>query len=257
MSVKGKETFTVTFCDVGENGIGMQQIGEKKETGYSFQKLKDLFVFFLEMGIVAEFLRLDDEEEGACVLVVRDACDFLCQSGSVEDLFIEQKKFAYDKKAIFRGTVKNKLARWNLCMGEEDQDANIEEGKGTVVKWEKMPLLNEVRKYLELLTGDEIRVAEGNYYYDTKKCHIGPHGDAERLEVVAIRLGADFPLFFQKYFRHKRMGERMRIDLKAGDMYIMSEKATGNDWKKSSIETFRHAAGFKYSDDKHWKGEKM
>ena len=26
-------------------------------------------------------------------------------------------------------------------------------------------------------------------------------------------------------------------------MYFMSEKATGNDWKKSSIVTLRHAAG--------------
>ena len=28
-----------------------------------------------------------------------------------------------------------------------------------------------------------------------------------------------------------------------GDMYIMEEKAVGNDWKKSSIFTLRHAAG--------------
>ena len=45
----------------------------------------------------------------------------------------------------------------------------------------------------------------------------------------------------------------MRIDLSHGDMYIMSEKATGNDWKKSSIETWRHAAGFKFSESKEWK----
>ena len=33
-------------------------------------------------------------------------------------------------------------------------------------------------------------VAEGNYYYDLKKCGIGFHGDAERKKVVAIRVGA-------------------------------------------------------------------
>jgi len=34
--------------------------------------------------------------------------------------------------------------------------------------------------------------------------------------------------------------------LEDGDMYIMSEKASGFDWKKRSIYTLRHAAGEKY-----------
>jgi hypothetical protein len=28
-----------------------------------------------------------------------------------------------------------------------------------------------------------------------------------------------------------------------GDIYLMDEKATGNDWKNKSIETLRHATG--------------
>ena len=42
----------------------------------------------------------------------------------------------------------------------------------------------------------------------------------------------------------------MRINsIEHGDMYIMSEKATGFDWKSKSKYTLRHAAGCqKYTD---------
>jgi hypothetical protein len=31
--------------------------------------------------------------------------------------------------------------------------------------------------------------------------------------------------------------------LNGGDLYVMSEKTTGRDWKTKSIYTLRHAAG--------------
>jgi hypothetical protein len=45
------------------------------------------------------------------------------------------------------------------------------------------------------------------------------------------------------YFRHSAVGEKFEVTFSDGDMYIMEEKAVGNDWKKSSIFTLRHAAG--------------
>lgn len=35
----------------------------------------------------------------------------------------------------------------------------------------------------------------------------------------------------------------VKLNLHNGDMYIMSEKATGNDWKKRNTPTLRHSAG--------------
>jgi hypothetical protein len=40
-----------------------------------------------------------------------------------------------------------------------------------------------------------------------------------------------------------QVGSRCLIELKGGDMYVMSEKATGYDWKGRSKLTLRHAAG--------------
>ena len=41
------------------------------------------------------------------------------------------------------------------------------------------------------------------------------------------------------------IGKRAEIMLEHGDMYVMSEKAVGTDWKNPSIPTLRHAAGSK------------
>ena len=50
-------------------------------------------------------------------------------------------------------------------------------------------------------------------------------------------------LVFSWYHRFKKVGETYRHLLNGGDIYIMSEKAVGTDWKRSSIFTLRHAAG--------------
>ena len=36
---------------------------------------------------------------------------------------------------------------------------------------------------------------------------------------------------------------QVEINMKGGDIYIMSEKAVGQDWRKRNIYTLRHAAG--------------
>ena len=39
------------------------------------------------------------------------------------------------------------------------------------------------------------------------------------------------------------VGKRVKLSLEHGDMYIMSEKASGYDYMKRSVYTLRHAAG--------------
>ena len=61
--------------------------------------------------------------------------------------------------------------------------------------------------------------------------------------MVAIRLGADFPLHYQWFKQSKPVGKLFTRMLTNGDVYFMSEKAVGSDWKKKKIYTLRHAAG--------------
>jgi hypothetical protein len=47
------------------------------------------------------------------------------------------------------------------------------------VPWTAVPLLGELKKSMDeyIPKGSELQ-AEGNYYYDVKKCGIGFHGDS-------------------------------------------------------------------------------
>ena len=87
---------------------------------------------------------------------------------------------------------------------------------------------------------------EPKHYYDTSKCGINFHGDSERKKVIACSLGESRPIHWQWYSNSKPIGDRIKFTINSGDMYIMSEKTTGYDWKKSSKKTLRHAAGIKY-----------
>lgn len=52
------------------------------------------------------------------------------------------------------------------------------------------------------------------------------------------------PLRYQWFPRKELVGEpAATVMLGYGDVYVMSDKAVGWDWKRSSIATLRHAAG--------------
>jgi hypothetical protein len=52
------------------------------------------------------------------------------------------------------------------------------------------------------------------------------------------------PLHFQWHYQGQEIGERKSIELHDGDMFIMNEKATGNDYKTNKSEpVLKHAAG--------------
>ena len=162
-----------------------------------------------------------------------------------DELFKEHAELKADSKALFRGVVKNKIARHNLCYAEQAQAPAYDQGKGTVVPFAEVPLLARIRDLLPTHFGFKAQKlnTELNVYYDINKCGIGFHGDAERKRVIAIRLGASIPLHFQWFHRFDPVGDRIEFELRHGDMYVMSEKATGFDWRKSSQFTLRHAAG--------------
>ena len=92
--------------------------------------------------------------------------------------------------------------------------------------------------------------AEGNHYYQAKS-GIGFHGDAERKIVVCLSLGSTSVLRYQwrKPGDSTPFGPPVDLTLNHGDMYVMSEKATGGDWMKRSRYRVVHGAGStKYID---------
>lgn len=254
-----KAALSITFGECVETHAGMQQTGTIRDVGYSVEELRVIHKNLSQNKVTSELIMLSDvlpdelqKNNEAAVLVIKDGLNLF--GVNKNDLYAEQINLEHDKKAFMKGRVVNKLARHNLCYADFDQQPNYEKGMGTIIGFEHLPVLNEVRTNLSSIFGPKSNglFAELNVYFDEKKCGIGFHGDTERKIVICVRLGRDNPLQYQWFHRSKPVYSRMNVNLSDGDIYIMSDKAVGHDWKKSSLYTLRHAAGAaKYLKTKH------
>lgn len=242
-------TITITFCDQGENHIGNQKIGKLAESGFTYSELVDINLQLKEQGIDSDLINLGDylpntyEKIDAGILIIRNGASIFVEN--TNDIFNELKSLTWDSKALMYGQVKNKHARHNLCFADQDQEANYEMGNGTIVSFDHLQYLSHIRKYLHILLGNKALnlIAEGNYYYDAKKCYINFHGDKERKIVIGLRLGESFPLCFYWYLGKDRISQRIDFNLNSGDIYVMDEKACGHDGSRRNIPILKHAAG--------------
>ena len=254
-----KQSWSVTICESGENHTGMEIIGEKAEAGFSIQELKEAEAKFKLAGANTEYFDLkalglsNDEErfdraQEAGVLIVRNGVEII--GGKKYEFRQEMKNIDCDKKYFDtrRKKVLNKNARHNVCFAYKDQEPDIENKKGTIININSLEQLKIIIGNLHLYLGEKAKklIGELNHYYDVRKCGIGFHGDTERRIVICVRLGESFPLHYFWYENSKRVGERIVLpELNEGDIYIMSDKAVGWDWKlrKNNRLTLRHSAG--------------
>jgi len=244
-----KQTITLTFSEAVENHKGMQIIGDAVQNGFQNSFIRQLCHQFggEYIDLVENWFDEDKSEVGEVGIVVfRNGLKKIFGIDPNE-LYKEQEDLPVDKKAFMYGKVVNKHARYNLCFADFDQDPEYENKKGTVINFNdsRIKLTQRLRQRLGETFGSEFKnlYAEGNYYYNPKKCFIGFHGDSERKKVVGVRLGEKFDLHYQWFREGTSISERITIPLEGGDVYIMDEKATGNDWKRKKIFTLRHAAG--------------
>lgn len=256
------QTFTLTFGNCAENHKSMEIIGKQLDSGLTKQDLDTAKNYFEKLGAKCELINLKklikneisceafDKIPDAYLLVVREGAKYLLDQEfkdfSTDSLYMEQEVLEKDKKAFMYGRVVNKKARHNLCFSDFDQESDFENKKGTVVNFNKVKYTNAIRMMIpKIIPNEKIKnlQCEGNYYYDIKSTYIGMHGDAERQIVIAVRLGANFNLYYQWYHSGEKVGSLFETTLSHGDMYFMSDKAVGHDWKKSSLYTLRHGAG--------------
>ena len=253
-------------------------------SGFKIKHLKQLKTYFESIGKTVELLdlgRKEDvydkkkhegkiakmfvkEKEGkivskAAVLVVRNYLD----DQEAHDLYDALTNEDWDKKYWDkrRGKVLNKHARTNIIILDGvEQEPDYPNGKGRIIDSNKImnnqqvPVFKNVKQRMitqinencvpgRTVTLADNLICEGNHYYEPKKCGIGFHGDAERRKVVCLSLGVSTTIKWVWYKKSKPEDE-YEIQLNNGDMYIMSEKAVGYDWRKfPSLWTLRHAAG--------------
>lgn len=245
---------TVTFCECAESDRSLEPLGEKAVEGFTVEELGVAGDLFAQDGIDTELVRLDGpfppgEFPPAAVLVVRGGVELLC--GVAQDAVMEQLAgLRYDKHMWHYGKVSNKRARHCNVLADFDQEPDYAAKRSTVVDFKHIPPLQRMRERLPKYLGPkaERMLAEVNKYPASAagevKGGIGFHGDAERRLVVAARFGASaFPLEYRWYRRNRVVGEPIALKVAPGDVYVMSDKAVGSDWKMSSRLTLRHAAG--------------
>jgi len=270
------QRIALTFGECGENHHGNQELGKKGEAGTGF-KTTDLLLIkqFIEnkLGNKCDYYDLGEHLKEAInkgkagkdiewptdagVLVIRN----FIKSNEVDGLFNEILSYDWDSKYLCtrRKKVLNKWARKNLVFVDGmEQEPQYELGKGRVVDILKSPQLKVLKNrvkatlviplYNKSSTKDTNYIIEGNYYYDFSKCGIGLHGDAERRRVACVSLGGEnYPMVWVWYYRNKPITDLIEVKLNSGDLYIMSEKAVGTDWKRSVLPTLRHGCGaYKY-----------
>lgn len=244
--------YTYTFSEVVENHKGMQKIGKKRDKGFS-----EMQIYRMCEAADGELHVLTHNGAAASVMVLRGGVDKLIGEGGADKLLAEARAAPYDSKFLNpmitnpARQVCNKLGRSNNCIADEAQAPDIAVGKGTVVAFKDMPHLAQLREALPGTFGEEAEglYAETNFYTDVhnKKVGIGFHGDTERSIVIGVRLGAaSTPLRFLWYQKDKEVSDEYAIELHHGDMYAMSWKATGWDWRKDLRGyTLRHGTGQK------------
>jgi hypothetical protein len=243
------EVITLTFGDCAENHVGMQKMGKLADEGFHLADLEHIKQVMESKGATTELVPLHkDKLPEAYVLVIRDGVNKLLNEFGYDKkmLYIENRQLDWDKKCFIYGRVVNKHARWNLCYDDEYSEPDYENKKGRVIAYDQVPITKCLRSQIENLFGDKAKdlKIEGNYYYDTSKCGISSHADYERKRVIGVRIGNfNLPIHFYWFHRHEHVGEQIVIPLAPGDIYIMSEKAVGNDGRKSSIYTLKHAVG--------------
>lgn len=258
---------TLTFAEAGENNVGNEIIGHKANNGYNLNDLQIMQTMFPSNLSVIHDLRnlypgMESQLPEAYILIVKNPCPHL-STPIYNQLILPESQGGvdWDKKYLNsrRNIVQNKNARHNLLFADLGSTykrlPTYEIGNGTIYNYKYFPQLNQLFDGISNLPNGPPVVIEANYYYDLSKTYIKPHGDVERRKVIGFRLGNDLPLYFQWYNRFEPVGNKYSITLQHGDLYVMSEKAVGNDWKSSSIYTLRHSAGhehvlYKYSKKK-------
>lgn len=269
-------TITLTYGEVAESHVGMQLIGTMCERGFCKTEILKAKSEFEKLGCKTVMIHLneflpDDVEEDienrqlgiaktdkefeAYVLVIRDGVRCLTDDKNGDKHLLNEMLFyPWDTKLYNerRCIVQNKNARYNLNFDKIGQEADFEKGMGTTIPFTDVPLLNNVRKRLGDVFGEQANdlKCEGNKYYEPKGTGIGYHGDSERRKVIGVRLGRPMNMHWMWYYNTRPRGVNVKVQLQPGDIYCMSQKAVGTDWRPNlkmgwnmKRYTLRHAAG--------------
>ena len=257
--------YAITFGEVAILHIGGKEYGNGRlDHGFSTNELKKI----AKNNNNTEYVSISDKlpnklrkENEAGILIFRSVLNnqnnkdkkFVIglSKKEADKLYLEQESINYDVKYWDnrRKTTLNKRARYNIVFGKNKINHSNDYKQCSVVSFTDLKYLNRFKRRLKLILGEKAKKlnAEGNKYFHDKS-GIGYHGDAERKIVICLSLGKSTILRYHWRLPGSSEHELEPTDIKLnhGDVYIMSEKATGWDWKSRSKVRVVHGAGNNY-----------
>lgn len=249
--------YAITFGEVAVLHIGGAEIGVARQRGFQVEELRRIAARLADHDVQAELVMLSDalpvavrSANEAATLVIRSGASlFLGRSDAADALYTEQlREVEYDRAywdSRFSKTLQ-KRARYNVVFGTEGAKASADFKQFTIKAFNEVPLLQAFRESLPTWLGETAQglSAEGNHYY-CDASGIGFHGDSERKIVICLSLGRTSVLRYHWRFPGSSQHDLPPVDIEVqhGDVYIMSEKATGFDWRSRSHHRLVHAAG--------------
>jgi len=263
--------YAITFGESAILHIGGKEYGNgRRDVGFTVQELMEISdninrnysMCSAKIISISSVLpdHLQTDETNAAVLVIRNGAALIQYdedkdnnySFSADKLLAEQQTIEYDNKYFDtrRQKTLNKRARYNIVFSADKADDikhSDDYRQCSVKSFMSMPYLSKFRDSLPNAFGEKKASnlqAEGNNYYEDKS-GIGFHGDSERKTVICLSLGKPSVLRYQ--WRLPNSSEHIftpvDINIGHGDVYLMSEKATGYDWRMRSKIRVVHAAG--------------
>ena len=255
-------TVSVTYGDQAEIHAGMSKEGALRERGLTVKELQDIAAIYHSKGAKVEYYDLNTIGlqnpqicEPAAILIVRGGVDVMLKPFGVNawHMYHEQRSLPpctkfYNARAK---KVQNKNARWNNVFGFADDPGDLTQGRGPVTHFDRVPITGALQAMWPDFVGDSAKelvralFAESNIYYE-QNSYIGYHGDKERRIVICARLGRSMKLAYTFFQNCNAISQPIILELHHGDIYFMSSKAVGFDWRqtKDSLVTLRHAAAF-------------
>ena len=106
----------------------------------------------------------------------------------------------------------------------------------------RIPPLMSVKSTLESVLYCPL-VCEATRFQNKEDCYINMHRDRSKSRIAGLNLGGSFPINFRWYHNTIHCSEVLSIILNHGDIYIMSELATGVLKDKKTKLFLKHSMG--------------
>lgn len=154
------------------------------------------------------------------------------------DLYQTLLSIDWDKKVLLRNKVVNRVGKYVISINNEAQEPNYEQGQYRVVSYNELEDLKVVKNNLEKIAKHHL-LCRGDYNYNHEKLKLKYQGGKVN-NMMCIHLGDPIQLSYKWFFSNKPVSESTGFTLNHGDLYIMSEKATGHDYKLKKNPILKH-----------------